>query len=252
MTRKLARGWRLATALSLALPGCINELVVDVQQRPGDEAGVVAPDGGDAPIDEEDATTPGTPVTDAGHGPVPVFDAGPVIDVGRPDARVVVDAAQDSGSVAPEAAVDSGGPIIVEVWPTDAGDPSDASCKAASCDAGAPAGPCASCGGAPSFVRQQCGNSAKDTCWTNPDGTCTIQCPPVTPCSSGGAGCGSDEYCYFPENDCGKSGGGYCAKRPTCSSPIQLTVCGCNGMEYKNGCMANQAGTAIASYTMCK
>jgi hypothetical protein len=237
-----------ALLLSLALPGCINQLVVDVQMHESD-SGVVVLDAGTAPDDEDSSPTEPTPDTGIGPGPQRI-DAGVQADAGGPDSALMDAQAKDSssGGGGPDAAPDTG--IIVEVSPAqeDAGDAGDASCKAATCDAGMPPGPCGSCG-VVSFVKQECGNNTHDTCWTNPDGSCSMQCPPVTPCTAAG-GCGVDEYCFFPENDCGKSGGGYCAKRLTCV-PLQFEVCGCDGKDYKNGCSANQAGTAIASYTRC-
>lgn len=59
-------------------------------------------------------------------------------------------------------------------------------------------------------------------------------------------------YCDFPENNCGAAdASGDCRPRPDACSPVEMRVCGCDGMEYPNECEAYLAGTDIASVGAC-
>jgi len=63
--------------------------------------------------------------------------------------------------------------------------------------------------------------------------------------------CPRGEYCEFGENSaCGDNGAGTCERvRSDCYSIDP--VCGCDGVSYRNGCAAQQAGSSIASVGFC-
>lgn len=228
------------TLLSVFAGACVNELLID----PADRVVVVVDAGVDlqdaAPSPPNDAQQPepeAGPETGPGADPEPERDAGVIqeagpLEGGAGDAGI--DAAQDAGP------------------PLDAG---DAGCTGKSCDAGTPPGPCALC----DVVVQirpvaVCDNGAPETCWTNPNGECSVQCPPTASCSAGDPNaCAADEYCYFPRKDCGASSAGFCAKIPKECPSLEAPVCGCDGARYDNGCFANKARTAIADpdYATC-
>lgn len=251
MTRSRSQRWISLWGLGLLLltSACTNELLVDVEQRSvqqpdggAEEDAALEEDAGD-PVGEPDAASPkdgGNPALDAGKADA-ALDAGPpdsaVSEAGRPDAASPPDASE-------------GGP-------PEAG-PGDGGCTGPACpDAAFPTTvPCpGGCGVNATFLENRCPNGAPETCWTSPNGgACERQCPPVTGCTAAG-GCASDEYCYFPHNDCGASSPGHCAKRPKSCPPLDIKVCGCNGTEYLNGCVATQqGGTDVAGpdHAMCK
>jgi hypothetical protein len=246
---------RLFFALLAPLSGCITELIVD-----GPHSADAAPGGGGE--SEEDAAA--EEEVDAGPGPAPHDidaggqDAGPIKipDADAPqlvgvDARVPELGKQDA---APEAGPRDAGvgsdAAIVQVLPGDG----DASCKLTSCgDAGKPQGPCP--GGCELSIatRPTCPSGDSEVCWSNPVGSCSFQCPDVKRCSPTMA-CAADEWCYFEAKDCGASGGvGYCVKQLGSCSALEAKVCGCDGKRYANGCIANQAGTAVSEVEpLCK
>jgi hypothetical protein len=55
--------------------------------------------------------------------------------------------------------------------------------------------------------------------------------------------CASGRYCQKSEGLCEESG--TCSNRPESCSPGGTGVCGCNGINYDNTCMAAKAGTSI-------
>ncbi len=67
--------------------------------------------------------------------------------------------------------------------------------------------------------------------------------------------CQRDEYCDFPDGDCGDNTRGECLPIPSgedCNGVTNHKVCGCNGQEYKNSCKANQQGrTSIQNSGSC-
>jgi len=65
--------------------------------------------------------------------------------------------------------------------------------------------------------------------------------------------CGPSEFCDFPPGAlCGAADGtGICATRPTACTRELDPVCGCNGVDYSNPCMAHAAGTDDATPGMC-
>jgi hypothetical protein len=225
-----------AALLASCASGCIEGILVEDQR-----GAVTLADGQAAPI-EADAD-PGKPDPDAGVDPEPL-DAGasppPALDSGAPP------------SPRPDAGRDAGEP------PSDASASQDAGCAGGRCDAGGPVlGPCASCGPVPlvggptvstDFVAV-CGNGAPKVCWSNPDGTCAMQCPDVQGCTKDDLNaCGAGRYCYFARADCGASSPGFCAPIPgECTSNVVARVCGCDGRVYQNTCLAAKDG-GVATY----
>ena len=249
MSRSRIQRWFPLWGLSLLLlpSACTNELLVDVEQRSiqgpdadVEEAGLQEDAGGS--VDRPDAASThdaGSVAQDAGKAAA-ALDAGQTDaaagDAGRPDA-----AQPDAGDAgAPEAGSGDAGVCPGPTCP-DAGYPDTVPC---------PGG----CGVMATFLETRCPNGAFETCWTQADGTCVRQCPPVAGCTSAG-GCAGDEYCYFPHDDCGASSPGHCAKRPRSCPPLDSKVCGCNGVEYANGCVATQKGgtdVAAPAFAMCQ
>mmetsp|Transcript_151 Transcript_151/g.206 ORF Transcript_151/g.206 Transcript_151/m.206 type:complete len:321 (+) Transcript_151:106-1068(+) len=77
---------------------------------------------------------------------------------------------------------------------------------------------------------------------------------PNDSCSSN-RNCQDDEYCDFPDGDCGDNTKGECKSIPSgqdCNGVANDKVCGCDGQEYKNSCKANQQGlTSVQNYGSC-
>lgn len=72
--------------------------------------------------------------------------------------------------------------------------------------------------------------------------------------SEGVPGCLDDELCDYPDDSfCGgDDSGGVCVARPTdCPLPGGVTVCGCDGNDYDDECLANLAGTDVAALGSC-
>lgn len=68
-----------------------------------------------------------------------------------------------------------------------------------------------------------------------------------------GATCGADEFCdYAPEDKCGFADAtGVCTETPMiCTQHVDL-VCGCDGREYSNPCIANSNGVAVRHKGAC-
>ena len=87
------------------------------------------------------------------------------------------------------------------------------------------------------------GELAPDTRWQQVK---TTTAPAGAACSSNNS-CGADQYCVFPEGQCG--GMGTCASRNVCWARVgeQLPqVCGCDGRTYANRCAAQAAGVSLA------
>lgn len=81
---------------------------------------------------------------------------------------------------------------------------------------------------------------------------CPRSCGGLTP--GGTPGCLPDEYCdYAVEEMCGAfDAPGDCQPRPTeCLEPGGVPVCGCDGTEYLNECLANMAGTGVGRLGGC-
>ena len=67
-------------------------------------------------------------------------------------------------------------------------------------------------------------------------------------------GCLADELCDYPDDSyCGgDDSGGVCVPRPTdCPLPGGVPVCGCDGTDYEDECLANLAGADVAGFGSC-
>jgi len=94
---------------------------------------------------------------------------------------------------------------------------------------------------------------AEDGTW----GGCTKKaCAPNESIACGGfAGdtCTDDEYCAYVEGQyCGQAdASATCQKRPEACDLLLAPVCGCDGKDYSNACVANAAGTGVMSNGEC-
>ncbi len=61
--------------------------------------------------------------------------------------------------------------------------------------------------------------------------------------------CASGMFCLKSSGDC--NGDGQCSEQPTMCPLYWDPVCGCDGFDYANGCLANQAGVSIAYEGEC-
>jgi len=60
---------------------------------------------------------------------------------------------------------------------------------------------------------------------------------------------GSGEYCAKPDFSCGATG--TCTLRPEVCPDVEQEVCGCNGSQYMNSCVAHRNGTNVADWSFC-
>ncbi len=69
----------------------------------------------------------------------------------------------------------------------------------------------------------------------------------------GGGTCAADEYCgYAGTVSCGAGDGlGTCTARPSGCSRVYDPVCGCDGRDYSNACIANLNGTDVSYSGIC-
>lgn len=115
------------------------------------------------------------------------------------------------------------------------------------------------CGAPPGRVAMSCplGMLGGPLCMKTDDGTCAWQIVPCynpmsVPCGeSVGHTCTPFEYCDAP--DCGEgTRTGFCQFRPTGCSRVFEPVCGCDGNDYGNRCLAQAAGTNVAFEGSCR
>ncbi len=114
------------------------------------------------------------------------------------------------------------------------------------------------CGAPPGRAMMACpiGMIGGPFCMRTDNGTCAWQ---FVPCVSLMMSCGesvgymctSFEYCDAP--DCGEGmNTGFCQIRPTGCQYDHEPVCGCDGYEYGNSCLAQMAGTNVAYEGYCR
>ena len=79
-----------------------------------------------------------------------------------------------------------------------------------------------------------------------------LDAPPPVACASN-ADCPEAWYCDWSAAEmCGEGGSpGRCEPRPTSCPDTVATVCGCDGEDHRNPCVARRAGTAVASDGAC-
>jgi hypothetical protein len=66
-----------------------------------------------------------------------------------------------------------------------------------------------------------------------------------------GVGCEADEYCDYPDDDCGASEHGVCTPRPNACTDEYDPHCGCDGVTHGNSCEAPAAGTDVDHAGAC-
>lgn len=68
------------------------------------------------------------------------------------------------------------------------------------------------------------------------------------------AACSDNEWCNFDaDNQCGMLGKpGKCETRPEICLTLFLPVCGCDGKDYSNSCVAHGAGVSVAYAGFCR
>ncbi len=212
----------------------------------------VPPDDGDVPLDgpgELADIAPDTPPDDAGDVPEPdVVDA----DTGG-DADATADATDTASDAAPDAPAD-----------TDAGtacDPgvasacgSDAYCATAIgvCDDPAAAGVCTPRPDAcTTEERPVCGcdgNTYSNACVAASAGVNIDRDGACDACVSNDD-CALDAYCARPPEACAEAG--TCTPRPEVCLDEYRPVCGCDGNDYSNACVAAAAGISVGSDGVC-
>ncbi|MBM4372000.1 MAG: hypothetical protein FJ098_10130 [Deltaproteobacteria bacterium] len=70
----------------------------------------------------------------------------------------------------------------------------------------------------------------------------TGECQTTSGCLSN-LDCTSGAFCAMPEGDC--DGPGACAPKPQVCPMIFDPVCGCDGQEYSNSCLAASEGVSV-------
>lgn len=73
--------------------------------------------------------------------------------------------------------------------------------------------------------------------------------PPASGCSPA---CAAGEFCEYPADTCGASGGGTCTMIPDLCSALFDPVCGCDGHTYSNGCHAQGASVSVVYHGACE
>lgn len=99
-----------------------------------------------------------------------------------------------------------------------------------------------------------CVFEAPPCCAESPNDPCCAECLPTSKVCGGlgGTPCAADEYCDFPNDDCGGDDGlGVCVKKPLGCSDIYAPVCACDGKVYSNQCDANSIGLDVSTLGGC-
>jgi hypothetical protein len=73
--------------------------------------------------------------------------------------------------------------------------------------------------------------------------------PPATGCSPA---CDATQFCEYPVDTCGGSGGGTCTTIPDACLDDFNPVCGCDGHTYSNACDAQAASQSIVYHGACE
>jgi hypothetical protein len=98
-------------------------------------------------------------------------------------------------------------------------------------------------------------STSTDSTPTKDTGSATDTAPGETGAFCGGiAGklCPDGQYCLMATGVCLKpDAGGTCAAKPTSCTKELNPVCGCDGKDYGNPCMAAAAGTSVAKIGKC-
>lgn len=140
----------------------------------------------------------------------------------------------------------------------------DGTCNVVMCDSAEPTKcPPEKCGPAPEKPATICpdGTVAGPVCEVGADGACAwnVHDCPTTPdpqaCGSRGLGeCPMGQFCFFePGADCGRADApGVCADYPTLCTMVLNPVCGCDGNDYANICLAASQGVGIDHEGECK
>lgn len=139
----------------------------------------------------------------------------------------------------------------------------DGTCNAVTCDAAQPTKcPPEACGPVPDLAAKVCPDgTVSPVCEATEDGSCRWQvhdCPTSPePQSCGSRGleeCPMGQFCFFePGADCGRADApGVCADYPTLCTMLENPVCGCDGHDYANVCLAASQGVGIDHEGACK
>ena len=68
----------------------------------------------------------------------------------------------------------------------------------------------------------------------------------------GGEICGADEWCDYPDDQCGATDGqGTCKPRPNACTDEEAPRCGCDGTVHSNACDAETAGVDVSTLGTC-
>ncbi len=175
-------------------------------------------------------------------------------DTGTRDGGGLDGTVDRDGAADPDGAVDRDGATDPDGSTTDDGGTND--------DGG---GGGVSCGPVTCAVGMVCCNESCGIC-TPPDGSCIdlacVDAGGATDRDAGGslsicggfagAVCRRGEWCDYPDGSCGGSdGAGVCRGTPESCPRIFDPVCGCDGRDYTNECVANMAGVDVASRWTC-
>ena len=95
------------------------------------------------------------------------------------------------------------------------------------------------------------GETYRNACLAQSAGTTVAQAGPCDDADVGEAGdvcdserpCGNAFYCDLPDGQCAAEG--VCVVRPEMCNRMMQPVCGCDGQNYSNPCVANSGGTSV-------